>query len=120
VVVEERVSSRGDLVVDGLTTLDEFEEKTGLVVPEGPYDTLAGYVMAQLGQLPAVGDVVNTELMPADADLEASEPSPLELRVSELDGRRVAAIVVHRLTSEPGSHAETPGTVANPGRRLGP
>jgi putative hemolysin len=120
VVVEERVSSRGDLVVDGLTTLDEFEEKTGLVVPEGPYDTMAGYVMAQLGQLPAVGDVVNTELMPADADLEASEPLPLELRVSELDGRRVAAIVVHRLTSEPGSPAESPGTVANPGRRLGP
>ena len=42
VVVEERVSVRGDLVVDGLTTLDEFAEKTGLVLPEGPYDTLAG------------------------------------------------------------------------------
>ena len=51
VVVEEVVSVRGDLVVDGLTTLEEFAEKTGLVLPEGPYDTLAGYFMAQLGQL---------------------------------------------------------------------
>ena len=40
------------MVVDGLTTLDEFAEQTGLVLPEGPYDTLAGYFMAQLGQLP--------------------------------------------------------------------
>ena len=102
VVVEERVSSRGDLVIDGLTTLDEFEEKTGLVLPEGPYDTLAGYFMAQLGQLPAVGDVVHAELTPADADSETDEPTRLELRVSELDGRRVAAIVVHRLASDPG------------------
>ncbi len=31
VVVEERISVRGDLLIDGLTTLDEFAEKTGLV-----------------------------------------------------------------------------------------
>ncbi len=42
VVVEERISVRGDLLIDGLTTLDEFAEKTGLLLPDGPYDTLAG------------------------------------------------------------------------------
>ena len=107
VVVEERVSARGDLVIDGLTTLDEFEEKTGLVLPEGPYDTVAGYVMAQLGQLPAVGDVVHAELMPAGVDPETTEPTPLELRVSELDGRRVAAVVVHRLGDAQGADQPT-------------
>ncbi len=66
VVVEEVVSVRGDLVVDGLTTLDEFAEKTGLVLPEGPYDTLAGYFMAQLGQLPQVGDVVQADVSETD------------------------------------------------------
>ena len=68
VVVEDRVSVRGDLVIDGLTTLDEFAEKTGLVLPEGPYDTLAGYFMAQLGQLPSVGDVVRGRASPPVTD----------------------------------------------------
>jgi putative hemolysin len=94
VVAEERVSVRGDLVIEGLTTLDDFAEATGLVLPEGPYDTLAGFFMARLGQLPSVGDAISLELAstgPRDEDL-----AQVELRVSELDGRRAATFVVHR------------------------
>jgi putative hemolysin len=109
VVVEERVSPRGDLVIDGLTTLDEFEEKTGLVLPDGPYDTFAGYFMAQLGQLPAVGDVVHAELMPAHVSTDDDQPVRVEFRVSELDGRRASAIVVHRLEDEVGEPGEIGG-----------
>jgi putative hemolysin len=94
VVVEERVGIRGDLVIDGLTTLDDFAEKTGLVLPEGPYDTLAGFFIARLGQLPNVGDAVSLEL--TSVDLEDEEMTQVELRVSELDGRRAATFVVHR------------------------
>ncbi|MCW2810664.1 MAG: hypothetical protein JWP61_1122 [Friedmanniella sp.] len=94
VVVEERIGLRGDLVIDGLTTLDDFEEKTGLVLPEGPYDTLAGYVMAQIGQLPGLGDTVLSEVQTADVDDE--EAVRIELRVTELDGRRASTIVVRR------------------------
>ncbi|HET9302389.1 MAG TPA: hemolysin family protein [Propionibacteriaceae bacterium] len=94
VVVEERVGVRGDLVIDGLTTLDEFAEKTGLVLPEGPYDTLAGFFMARLGQLPSVGDAISLEL--ASVDPTDEELAQVELRVSELDGRRAATFVVHR------------------------
>jgi putative hemolysin len=94
IVVEERVAVRGDLVIDGLTTLDEFAEKTGLVLPEGPYDTLAGFFMARLGQLPSVGDAISLEL--ASVDPTDEELAPVELRVSELDGRRAATFVVHR------------------------
>jgi putative hemolysin len=95
VVTEERISIRGDLQIDGLTTIEEFAEKTGLTLPEGPYDTLAGYFMAQLGQLPKVGDVVEAQLEPTDFDDE--QPAPVELRVSELDGRRAAVFIVRRL-----------------------
>ena len=94
VVAEERIGVRGDLVIDGLTTLEDFAEKTGLVLPEGPYDTLAGFFMARLGQLPSVGDAISLELPsigPAD-----EQPAEVELRVSELDGRRAATFVVHR------------------------
>jgi putative hemolysin len=94
IVVEERVAVRGDLVIDGLTTLDEFAEKTGLVLPEGPYDTLAGFFMARLGQLPSVGDAISLEL--ASVDPTDEELAQVELRVSELDGRRAATFVVHR------------------------
>jgi putative hemolysin len=95
VVAEERVGVRGDLVIDGLTTLEDFAEKTGLVLPEGPYDTLAGFFMARLGQLPSVGDAISLELASIDPDDE--EPAQVELRVSELDGRRAASFVIHRL-----------------------
>ncbi|HET9301553.1 MAG TPA: hemolysin family protein [Propionibacteriaceae bacterium] len=95
VVAEERVGVRGDLVIDGLTTLEDFAEKTGLVLPEGPYDTLAGFFMARLGQLPSVGDAISLEL--ASIDPTDEEPAQVELRVSELDGRRAATFVVHRL-----------------------
>jgi putative hemolysin len=94
VVTEERVTVRGNLVIDGLTTLDEFAEKTGLVLPEGPYDTLAGFFMARLGQLPNVGDSISLEL--ATTNPEDDELAQVELRVSELDGRRAASFVVHR------------------------
>ncbi len=94
VVAEERIGVRGDLVIDGLTTLEDFAEKTGLVLPEGPYDTLAGFFMARLGQLPSVGDAISLEL--ASIDPEDEERAHVELRVSELDGRRAATFVVHR------------------------
>ena len=95
VVAEERVGVRGDLVIEGLTTLEDFADKTGLVLPEGPYDTLAGFFMARLGQLPSVGDAISLEL--ASIDPTDEEPAQVELRVSELDGRRAATFVVHRL-----------------------
>jgi len=107
VVVEERVSLRGDLEVDGLTTLDEFAEKTGFVLPEGPYDTLAGFFMATLGQLPEVDDVVDVEVETADEDDE--DKAQLELKVTELDGRRVSSILVRR-TDGHELHASVPAS----------
>jgi putative hemolysin len=63
---------------DGLLNLDEVHEQTGVRLPEGPYETLAGYVMAALGHLPRPG--------------EAVEVDGHRLTVTELDGRRVARV----------------------------
>ncbi|MDP9239250.1 MAG: hemolysin family protein, partial [Actinomycetota bacterium] len=46
----------GPAEVDGLLNLDEFAELTDVTLPEGPYETAAGYVMSQLGSVPQVGD----------------------------------------------------------------
>ena len=98
VVAQDRITLRGALVVDGLTTLDEFAEQTGFILPEGPYDTVAGYFMAQLGQLPTIGDVVRGLVSLAGDD--GADPGTLELRVTELDRRRASSFVVRRVESE--------------------
>ncbi len=42
--------------VDAQLRLDEFEEETGLRLPDGPYDTAAGWLVAALGRIPVMGD----------------------------------------------------------------
>ncbi|MEO6879413.1 MAG: hemolysin family protein, partial [Mycobacteriaceae bacterium] len=44
----------------GLLRVDEVSEATGFTAPEGDYETLAGVVLAHLGRIPVVGDVVHT------------------------------------------------------------
>nr|NLI50872.1 HlyC/CorC family transporter [Propionibacterium sp.] len=78
--------------LDGLTTLEEFAEQFGHALPEGPYDTVAGFVMARLGRLPAVGDSVTAQLMPRDHP--DGPPAEFGLTVTELDGRRASRIAV--------------------------
>ncbi|HSE09814.1 MAG TPA: hemolysin family protein [Nocardioidaceae bacterium] len=82
----------GDLEVDGLLNLDDFEDETGVELPEGPYETVAGYVVAKLGRLPEVGDFAEFE--------------GVRLIVRELEGRRVSRVLVSVSTSP---HAATEG-----------
>lgn len=85
--------------IDGLTTIEEFAEASGHVIPEGPYDTVAGYVMARLGRLPAVGDRVTVSLHAAGpVPEEGAIGMPFTFVVSELDGRRAARLTVIRGT----------------------
>src|SRR5215213_4777950 len=86
VAAESGEPTDGPHEVDGLLNLDDFREATGLQLPEGPYETVAGYVLAELGRLPVVGDSVEVE--------------GRTLTVLELDGRRIARISVSR-ASEP-------------------
>lgn len=85
--------------IDGLMTLEDFADKFGYVLPEGPYDTVAGYVMAQLGHVPEVGDEVAAEL---ERDVEDAQFADLPerarvvLTVTELDGRRAAWLSARR------------------------
>ena len=68
------------------------------MLPEGPYETLAGFVQTQLGRVPSVGD-----------SLEAHGH---RFTVVEMDGRRVARVRVapptptadDRATPGPGGH----------------
>jgi magnesium and cobalt exporter, CNNM family len=70
----------GEIEVDGLMNLDDFAEQTGIVLPDGPYETVAGYLMSALGHLPQAGE---------SAELDGSR-----LTVTELDGRRISTVKV--------------------------
>ncbi|MDR1824131.1 MAG: hemolysin family protein [Bifidobacteriaceae bacterium] len=74
---------------DGLLTVEDASDELGYQIPAGPYDTLAGFVMAQLGAIPAVGDTIEAPLKPAKG---AHPPVDFVFRVEELDGRRVARV----------------------------
>ena len=48
----------GDFEVDALISLEDLHDETGIHIPEGPYETLGGFVMHDLGRLPEVHDVI--------------------------------------------------------------
>ncbi len=48
----------GSWLVDAKLSLDDFYEELKVQLPEGSYDTLAGFVVARLGKVPAVGDSI--------------------------------------------------------------
>jgi putative hemolysin len=96
----------GQLEVDGLLNLDEFAEQTGVNLPEGPYETVAGYVLATLGELPEVGAEV--------------EVNGHRLTVTELDGRRIARVRVGQIGADAPAPDERAAGAAPGERAAGP
>ncbi len=44
--------------IDGLMNLEDFADEYGIVLPEGPYETVAGFIVASTGRLPELGQTV--------------------------------------------------------------
>ncbi|MGI5212504.1 hemolysin family protein [Plantactinospora sp. CA-290183] len=49
------------LLVDGVLREDELAEQTGFRLPEGPYETLAGFLLARFGHIPVAGETVEEQ-----------------------------------------------------------
>lgn len=47
------------LLVHGLTELDELEERFGVELPRGEYETVGGLMIEQLGEIPELGATLN-------------------------------------------------------------
>ena len=77
---ETTVHRGGDVEVDGLLNLDDFEDETGVELPEGPYETVSGFLMQRLGRLPQVGDWVDYD--------------DRRITVRDVEGRRVGRVLV--------------------------
>ena len=78
---EVQVESRtGDFEVDGLISIEDLSEQTGLEIPEGPYETVSGFVMHVLGRIPLVDDVVSI--------------NGLRITVVTLEGKRAGQLLI--------------------------
>ena len=76
----EAVTSGDPTSFDGGTSLEDFADATGIELRDGDYETVAGYVIAQLGRIPQVGDAV---------DIDAGR-----LEVAAMAGTRVTTVAV--------------------------
>jgi len=87
----------GEIEVDGLMNTDDFAEQTGIELPDGPYETVAGFLLSMFGHLPQTGE---------SAELDGSR-----LTVTELDGRRIARVKI----TAGGKAGQQPGAGAGAG-----
>jgi CBS domain containing-hemolysin-like protein len=88
------IEADGVLELDGTMSLIDVRSDHRVQIPEGDWTTLGGYAFAQLGRLPRMGDRV---------------PVPGgELEVIAMDGRRIAALRVHRAAPLPPSQPQSP------------
>jgi putative hemolysin len=62
--------------------LEEFTEETGIALPEGPYDTAAGWMLSALGRIPTVGD--------------QARHGDILITVTAMRGRRVEEVALAR------------------------
>ncbi|MGA4509025.1 hemolysin family protein [Propionibacteriaceae bacterium G1746] len=120
VIDEGQVTHRQLRDVDGLMTIEEFTERSGYTLPDGPYDTVAGYFMNQLGRVPELGDSVEVELArDAQADMNLPATRRYRFDVIELDGRRVAWFDLTQVEAPGGSDErvadKADGTDGDPG-----
>lgn len=90
-------TANGAWIVSGLVRPDELLREAGVVLPEdGPYETLGGLIMTELGRVPRVGDSVHVDFA--------------SLKVISMDGRRVDEVEVR--TDEAPSEASSQAPAA--------
>jgi len=88
------VRSRDWLTFPGILRPDELRDRAGVTVPDdGPWETVGGYLMAELGRLPLVADTI-----------EIAEGT---FRIERLDGRRIDRVRFTPRPLEPAEAGET-------------
>ena len=71
--------------IDGMSAVSEVDELLGIELPEGEYETIAGYLMSVLGRVPEAYEHPTVEY------------GGYSFTVAEMDERRIVRITVERL-----------------------
>ncbi len=86
--------------VDGGMSVDEARDELELPIPEGDYETVAGYVLSVLGHIPKEGETVAGD--------------GFRVTVAEVKGRKIEGVVVTRLHGAPPRRTGTPAKAETP------
>ena len=78
-------------LIDGQTNVDDVRERIGIDIPDGEYVTLGGLLFERFGHIPAEGESVRV--------------GDWDMRVVEMDKRRVAQVVATFAGGEAGPPA---------------
>jgi len=79
-------------LVDGQITLDDVADELGLVLPEGEYVTLGGFLFDLMGKVPDEGE-------------EAEIPG-WSFKIHSMEKRRIAEVLIRRVTDEGDTSSE--------------
>ena len=87
-------------LIDGQTNVDDVRERIGIDIPDGEYVTLGGLLFERFGHIPAEGESVRV--------------GDWDMRVVEMDKRRVAQVVATFAGGEPGPTPTAAGAISPP------
>ncbi len=82
----ERAASADTETIEAGITIEEFGERTGVELEDGPYETVAGFVLHGLARMAEVGDSVRV--------------GAHSVEVAEVDGHRITRVRVRATPSE--------------------
>ncbi len=87
---DEEISKINDttFTIDGITDIEEVEEKLGIKLPEGDYDTLGGFIISLLG------------FLPVDGDMNTVQYKNIRFTVLNVEERRIGKVKVEFLPEE--------------------
>jgi CBS domain containing-hemolysin-like protein len=89
---ERRVVETNDVELDGTTRIRDLESEYGIEIPaDGGFETLAGFLLFRLGEIPQPGESV--------------EYSGRRYTVLEMDRNRIARVRVERVPEQPAEAA---------------
>lgn len=81
--------------VSGLLRIDEVAADTGYRAPEGPYETIGGLALRELGHIPVQGETVTLPALDADGLPDSSVH--WQATVVRMDGRRIDLLELNEL-----------------------
>lgn len=84
---DEEISKIDDttFTIDGITYIDELHEITPVELPEGDYDTVAGFLISQLG------------FLPKDGEMNVVEYENIRFTILNVEDRRIGKVKVEIL-----------------------
>lgn len=62
------IQDNGQIFIDGGQLVADVNSQFGLEIPEGDYDTIAGFIFTQLGRMPRPGDSLTVEIASQKSD----------------------------------------------------